>query len=187
MAAIFLTCWPLRTSPSTVRNRMGETGYACSVTALLKVTAALVAIRKLLIASHGWPPSGAPVATRSAVCLDPIPLSYAGVCLPDATRAQGAWRQGDSRRRHLGVPSGSQDRRGRAERRRQVDTAEDDGRARAAVQRRSSADARFQRRNPRAGAAAERTQDGPWQRRGRRRRDQGSAGSVQRDRGKARR
>ena len=51
------------------------------------------------------------------------------VHLLDAQGAQGARRQGHPRRRHAGVPARREDRRGRPERRRQVQRAQDHGRA----------------------------------------------------------
>ena len=95
---------------------------------------------------------------------------------------QGARRQGHPRRRHPGVPARREDRRRRAERRGQVDRAEDHGRAGPALQRRRPADAGLHGRHAGAGAAARRDQDRPRQRRGGRRRDQGAARPVQRDR-----
>ena len=70
---------------------------------------------------------------------------------------------------------GREDRRRRAQRRRQVDRAQDHGRAGPAVQRRRVPVARLHRRHPAAGAAARRVQGRARQRRGGRRRDQGAS------------
>ena len=90
------------------------------------------------------------------------------VHLHDVQGAQGARRQGDSRRRHPVVPARREDRRRRPERRRQVQRPQDHGRAGPGVQRRRHARGRRQRRPAAAGTAAGRDEDGARQRRGRR-------------------
>ena len=92
-------------------------------------------------------------AAAPAAAPAPVGWGHGAVHLPDAEGPQGRRRQGHPRRRHAGLLPGRQDRRARAERRRQVDGAEDDGRARPAVQRRRPAEPRLQRRHPHAGAA----------------------------------
>ncbi len=82
---------------------------------------------------------------RSSARRLPIGWRNGAVHLPDAQGAQGPRRQGHPRRRHAGVPAGREDRRRRAQRRRQVDGAEDDGRPRAALERRRPAQPRASR------------------------------------------
>ena len=68
----------------------------------------------------------------------------------------------DPRQRHAGVPAWREDRCGRPQRRRQVQRAQDHGRARPAVQRRRRAHAGLHGRHPHAGAAARRDEGPSW-------------------------
>ena len=91
-------------------------------------------------------------------------------------------------RQHLAVvPAGREDRRARAERRRQVDAAADHGRHRGHLERRGAARARRDDRPARAGAGARLGQGRARQRRGRRARDARPARPLQRDQREVRR
>ena len=82
----------------------------------------------------------------------------------------------------LALPARSEDRRRRPERRRQVQPAADHGGRGPAEQRRGAADARLHRRHGGPGAEARRVADRAGEHRAGRRRHQGEAGPVQRDR-----
>ena len=107
-------------------------------------------------------------------------VDHGGVCVHPAQCAQGPWRQGRPRQRHAVVPARREDRRRRPQRHRQVDAAQDHGRARARQQRRRHQGPRRDGRHAPAGAAADRGQDRPRERRGGRRRDQGQDGPARR-------
>ena len=80
--------------------------------------------------------------------------------------------QGGAQGHHPGVPARREDRRARAQRRREVDAAADHGRRGHRVPRRRAARPRRHRRAARAGAGARRGQGRARERRGRRRRGQ---------------
>ena len=96
-------------------------------------------------------------------------------------RSQGA------RRDHARVPAGSEDRRPRPQRRRQVDAAAPDGRPRGDIERHRRAARRGDRRLPRAGARPRPGQGRPRQRRGRRPLPARPARPLRGDRGRLRR
>ena len=108
-------------------------------------------------------------------------LRHGRLRLHAAKRAQGTRGQSGSRQCDALLPARRQDRCGRAERDGEVHPGQDHGRARAAIQRRRDPRPRRHGRHLAAGAAAHRGQDSARQRRGGSRRDQGEAGSLQRD------
>ena len=124
--------------------------------------------------------SGLRAGTLDGISGDGSSRQHGAVHLLDAQGAQGARRQGHPRRRHARVPAGREDRRGRPQRGRQVQRAQDHGRARPSLQRGRDAVPGLLGRHPHAGAGAGREQGRPGQRGGGGRRDPLGPAAVRR-------